>query len=392
MSTGPPPLPKVASPVAAALAGSAALCTTIGLARFGYVPLFPALVAAGWVGGGEAGALGATTFAGHLVGALTAPILGARLGIRRALDLAMALATLAFLACAVTELLPWSGFAWLAPWRGVAGVAGGIAISLAGPAVQAVTPEGRRGQAGGIVIAGVGAGVIAAALLLPALLHGGPALAWAGLGLASAALWAFAYPRWPNPLRPVVSATPAVAGTAAPTPVRAVTLAYGLSAAGMTPPMVYLADLAVRGHGMGLAGGGLVWALFGVGAVAGTIGGGRAVDRLGRWAMPLWMGVQVAALTVALLPHPAAIPLAALLSGFSGVGISAVALGRLRAITGAGTGRAWARATAVYAAAQAGTGYALAWLFATVGEQHPPVFLAGLVLSALGLAVAIRRG
>ena len=393
-----PLAPGAISPLAAALAGSAALCTTIGLARFGYVPLFPALVAAGWVGGGEAGALGATTFAGHLIGALAAPPLGARLGTRRALDLAMALATLAFLACALTDRLPWGGFPWLAPWRCVAGIAGGIAISLAGPAVQAVTPEGRRGQAGGIVMAGVGAGVVAAALLLPALLAGGPTLAWAGLGLASAALWAFAHPRWPNPPRPATPApmaapVPHPGGPApAPSPERAIILAYGFSAAGMAPPMVYLADLAVRGHGMDLASGGLVWALFGLGTIAGTLGGGRAVDRLGRWAMPLWMAAQVAALAAALLPHPAAVPLSALLSGFSGVGISAVALGRLRGIAGPGTGRLWARATAVYAAAQAATGYALAWLFAATGDQHPPVFLAGLVLSAAGLAVALRRG
>ena len=372
------------APLAAGLAGASALCTTIGLARFGYVPLFPALVAAGWVGGGEAGALGATTFAGHLIGALSAPFLGARLGVRRALDLAMALATLSFLACALPL-----GFAWLAPWRCVAGIAGGIAISLAGPAVQAVTPDGRRGQAGGIVIAGVGAGVIAASLLLPALLAGGVMVAWLGLGVVSAGLWAFAHPRWPDPPVP----PPAAARLAAPVgPAGAIILAYGFSAAGMAPPMIYLADLAVRGHGMGLAAGGLVWGLFGLGAVAGTLGGGRLTDRLGRWAMPLWLGVQVTALGAALVPHAAAIPPAAFLSGFSGVGMSAVALGRLRAVTGAGTGPAWARATAVYAAAQAATGYVLAWLFAANGNVHAPVFWAGLALSAIGLAVALRRG
>lgn len=377
--------PALRPAITPALAGSAALCTTIGLARFGYVPLFPALVAAGWVGGGEAGALGATTFAGHLVGALAAPVLGRQLGTRRALDLAMALATLSFLACALPL-----GFPWLAPWRGVAGVAGGIAISLAGPAVQAVTPEGARGGAGGIVMAGVGAGVALASLLLPALLGAGVAAAWIGLGLLSAALWAFAHPRWPDPPLPPAGPAQAPAGPAGT--VAALTLAYGLSAAGMAAPMVYLADLAVRGHGMGLAAGGLVWSLFGLGAVAGTLGGGRLADRLGRRAMPLWMAARVAALGLALLPHAAAVPGAALLSGFSGVGISAVALGRLRGLTGAGTGRAWARATAVYAAAQAGTGYAFAWLFAAMGEAHPPVFLAGLVLSLLGLLVALRRG
>ena len=37
-----------------ALSGSAATCSGNGLARFAYVPLFPAMVASGWVDGGQA--------------------------------------------------------------------------------------------------------------------------------------------------------------------------------------------------------------------------------------------------------------------------------------------------------------------------------------------------
>ena len=368
-----------------ALAGAAALCTTIGLARFGYVPLFPALVSAGWVGGGEAGALGATTFAGHLLGALAAPGAARWMGVRRVLDLAMALATLSFLACALQL-----GFGWLALWRGLAGVAGGLAISLAGPAVQVVTPEGRRGRAAGLVTAGVGAGVVLAALLVPSLRAGGLVLTWLGLGLVAALLWAFARPRWPDPAAP--TATAGADGAAPPGFIGPLLLIYGLSAAGMTAPMVYLADLAVRGHGMGFTSAGLIWALFGLGAVGGTLLGGRVADRLGQWTIPLWMAIQVAALGLALLPQPAAVVPAAFFSGFSGVGVTAVTLARLRVVAGAATGRYWVAATAVYAVAQAVTGYGFAWLFAATGEKHGPVFLAGLLLSLVGLAVAFRRG
>ena len=51
-----------------ALSGTAATCTGIGLARFAYVPLFPAMVAAGWVDGAEAGLLGALNLTGYLIG------------------------------------------------------------------------------------------------------------------------------------------------------------------------------------------------------------------------------------------------------------------------------------------------------------------------------------
>ncbi|MEY3729293.1 MAG: hypothetical protein RLZZ57_49, partial [Pseudomonadota bacterium] len=51
-----------------ALSGTAATCTGIGLARFAYVPLFPAMVSAGWVDGAEAGLLGALNLTGYLLG------------------------------------------------------------------------------------------------------------------------------------------------------------------------------------------------------------------------------------------------------------------------------------------------------------------------------------
>ncbi|MDB5370240.1 MAG: transporter, partial [Roseomonas sp.] len=105
----------------ASVAGAAALLAGIGLARFGYVPLFPAMVAAGWVGGGGAGMLGACNFTGYLLGALGGRQLGRRLGVPAAMDLGMALVVLSFLACA------WQGgLSWLAVWRGLAGLAGGL--------------------------------------------------------------------------------------------------------------------------------------------------------------------------------------------------------------------------------------------------------------------------
>ena len=70
-----------------ALSGAAATCAGIGLARFAFVPLFPALVEAGWVSGAEAGLLGAATLAGYLPGVALAPRLAARLGTRPVLFL-----------------------------------------------------------------------------------------------------------------------------------------------------------------------------------------------------------------------------------------------------------------------------------------------------------------
>ena len=367
-----------------ALAAAAATCSGIGLARFAYVPLFPAMVAAGWVDGGEAGLLGAVNLTGYLLGVAGGPILGRRLGVPRALDLGMVLVAMSFLACG------WNGgVAWLALWRGLAGVAGGVLMALAGPAVQAVVAPRRRGLAGGIVIGGVGSGVILASLLVPVLLGRGVAAAWLGLAVLVLALLLFAHPRWPDPPRIPSAAT----GGPAP---RAwlLVFAYALSGAGLVPPMVYLADLAVRGHGLGVAAGAAMWLLFGLGGIAGTLTGGLAVDRLGgRRGMVLWLAAQLAALVLTTIPHVAALVIGAPLAGFAALGVTAVALGAARERAGARAAVVWVRVTAGFAVAQAITGFALAALFAATGESHIAVFGAGVALSAaaLTLALADRR-
>ena len=63
-----------------AFAGAAATLSGIGLARFAYVPLFPVMVAAGWVSGAEGGFLGAVNLAGYLIGVLGGRMLAQRLG------------------------------------------------------------------------------------------------------------------------------------------------------------------------------------------------------------------------------------------------------------------------------------------------------------------------
>ncbi|MDJ0387601.1 YbfB/YjiJ family MFS transporter [Roseomonas sp. E05] len=374
--------------LAVPLAGAGALCAGVGLARFAYVPLFPALVTAGWVDGAEAGLLGACNFTGYLLGALGGRGLGRRLGIPAALDAGMALVVVAFLACALPL-----GVAWLGLWRGLAGVAGGVLMALAGPAVQAVTAPARRGAAGGIVVAGVGAGVVLGALAVPALRPAGIAGSWLGLAVLGALIWGALRRFWPDP--PAAEITRLPQGLPVPR-AGGLLLAYGLSAAGMVAPMVYLADLGVRGRGLGALVVGLLWVLFGLGGVAGTLAGGRIAGRAGgRRTLVAWMVVQVAALGATLLPGAVAVLLAAPLCGFSGIGVSAVALAAARERAGMAAGRLWVRATAIYALAQAGTGFALAALFRATGDSHAAVFGAGLGLSLAALAVALadaRRG
>ena len=369
-----------------ALSGAAATCVGIGLARFAFVPLFPALVTAGWVTGAEAGLLGAAALAGYVGGAMGAQALGRRVGTRPALTLGMAGVVLSLLACAIP-----GGLSWLLPWRLLAGLAGGVLMSLAGPAIQRAVPPERRGAASGLVVSGVAGGVVLGATLLPALLAWGPSAGWLGIAGLAALLWVFAQPRFPR--------DPGGQAVAQPVPrVPGLMLAYALSGAGMVPHMVYLADLAARGFDLGIFAGSGMWLAFGLGGLGGTLLGGRLADRLGgARAARLWLWVQVVALALALLPWWPALVLAAALGGFAGVGISAVTLAWAREVAGAAAGRLWVRVTIAYALAQAGAAFALAAVFGASGENHLVVFALGLVFSLLaavmpGATAPGRRG
>ncbi|MEO3475168.1 YbfB/YjiJ family MFS transporter [Roseomonas sp. CAU 1739] len=366
--------------IAPALAGAAATCSGIGLARFAYVPLFPAMVAAGWVDGAGAGLLGAINLTGYLIGALSAPRVGRALSIPRALDAGMALAALAAACCA------WQGgLAWLGLWRCLAGVAGGVLMGLTGPAVQSVVAAQRRGVAGGIVLLGVGSGITLGALLVPALVGYGVPAAWLGLSATTVVLWLAARRFWPAP--PVAPAAQMHGGLP---PVGRLVLSYGLSGAGLVPPMVYLADFAARGHGLGVRAGGLMWVVFGIGAVSGSLAGGALADRLGgRRAMVVALSVQVVALGTALLPGVAWLVVSGLLSGVAAVGVTSVALAAARERAGAQAGVVWVRTTAAFAVAQAATGFAMAAIFGATGESHAAIFAVGLLLSVLSMAVAM---
>lgn len=362
--------------VRVALAGAAATLAGVGLSRFAYVPLFPAMVHDGWITGPEGALLGALNLAGYLGGVLGGRPLAARLGTPRALGCGMLLAAIAFAASAAN-----AGFVWLALWRCVSGIAGGSLMALAGPAVQGAVPPERRGLAGGVTVSGVAVGVVVGAILVPAALPYGIAAVWLGLALLVAALLALAHRAWP--------ATP-IAADAPPARVSAWRLhaAYGISGAGLVPHMVYFADLAVRGRGLSAAAGAGLWLAFGLGALVGPLVAGRVADRIG--ALPtlrIWLGIQVAALLATFGPGWPTLAVAAALGGFAALGLSAIVLARAQEIAGPFASGIWVRATASFAVAQAVAGLALAALFRATG-QHDAVFAAGLVLSVAAVAIA----
>lgn len=384
-----------------------ACCATlvgIGLARFAYTPLLPAIIDARWFAPSAAAYLGAANLAGYLAGALLGRPLAARVRLPPLLRALMLLATAAFLACSVPV-----SFAWFFAWRLLSGVAGGALMVLAAPAVLPHVALRRRGLASGAIFAGVGFGIVASGTLVPMLLRRGLADAWWGLAAVSLILTAVAWGGWPR-AAPAAPATPAVAPEGAPDGaprparlLRALWAEYGLNAVGLVPHMLFLVDYVARGLGQGLDSGARYWVVFGLGAVAGPVLGGLLADRVGFGA----------ALRVALLAELAGVLLPALGTGTPGLvvsslvvgaftpGIVPLVLGRIHELLphdAAGRGAAWSAATTSFALMQAAGAYGLTFLLAHAGGSVRPLFLTGgaAFLAALGIdlvagAPAARR-
>lgn len=363
------------------LAGCSATLLGIGLQRFAYGPILPAMVEEGWLKAGPAGMLGGANLAGYLVGAFGAGMVARVFGVVWALRLSMLTAVAGFALCAIN-----GGFWWFLPWRVLAGFTGGVLMVLAGPAVQAVVPIGMRNLASGMVITGVGLGIIVSALLVPALLPLGLSAAWLALAIAAFLLTALSWTIWPD----VTPPQPAPRG-GPPLPEGAVNLlvVYGLAGFAATAHMVFWPDFIARGLGLGTEAGGFAWLGFGVAASLGAVVFSRLADRLGAGpALTIAALLQVLSLALPLIwTSTLALLISTVGAGITVLGITALGLVRSRELGGDAAPRLWRLATAIWGVTTAGAGFLLSWLLAMTGS-HLPMFGAGLAAALLALLLA----
>jgi MFS family permease len=353
----------------------------VGLQRFAYAPLLPAMVQAAWLTPEAGGMAGAANFAGYLIGSAAAPAAGRALGLRPALRAAMALAALS-LAAAAAPL----GTVWFLPWRLAAGVAGGVLMILAGPAVQAAVSPSVRGVAAGMMFTGVGGGILAGALIVPALLPLGVAAVWLALAATAVGLNALSWPLWPN-----VAAPRHGRSRRLPRAAWGLVAAYAASAVAATPHIVWWPDYVARGLGLGTGAGAAAWVGYGIGAMAGPAVLGRLADRAGTGvAYRVALIGQIAADALPLMSG-SVVSLAAstLLAAATMVGLTALTLTRAREISEGEAPAVWRAGTMAWAAAQMATGLLLAWLYAAT-QSHLPLFALGAGAGVIALLLDRR--
>jgi predicted MFS family arabinose efflux permease len=387
------PDPPVQSWLRATISGLCASLVGIGMARFAYAPLIPALIQAGWFTPSQAAYLGAANLAGYLAGALLGRLLAARPA-RPVLRLMMIVATAAFFACAY----PLS-FLWVFAWRFAAGLSGGVLMVLAATTVLPHVPAARRGVASGAIFMGVGIGVCASGTLVPLLLRWGLVETWLGLGILAFALTVLAWSGWPaaEPGRPAAEpgrrqAQAARRASSQTGAVRALYLQYGLNAIGLVPHMVFLVDYVARGLALGLQTGARYWVLYGVGAMLGPVLTGRVADWIGfRRTLRIAYVLQVLAVGLpALTTSATALMLSSVIVGTFTPGIVPLVFGRVLELAPAGSDGAkgaWSAATTSYALMQAAAAYGFSFVFAQSGGGYAALF--GLGACAIALALAI---
>jgi predicted MFS family arabinose efflux permease len=370
----------------ATLSAAAATLVGIGLARFAYTPLLPAIIDARWFSAAQAAYLGAANLAGYLLGVWAAGRLARLAPARTVLRTAMALTTLAMLACAWPVSL-----AWFFAWRLVAGIGGGVIMIFAAPAVLPHVSATRRGTVGGLIFMGIGVGVAAASTLVPILLRQGLTQAWLGLGIACGLLTIVAWGGWPDPPTAGPQGKTVRQPWSSPA-LRALYLEYALNAFGLVPHMIFLVVFIARGLGQGVDAGAAYWVLFGLGAIVGPLLSGRLADRLGfRTALRLAFALQAAAvLAPAVSPMAPTLIVSSLIMGAAVSGVVPLALGRAHELAGRhpdAQTAAWRSATLAFAGAQALGGYTLSYVLARTGGDYALLFELGA--GSLGLALLV---
>jgi predicted MFS family arabinose efflux permease len=373
----------------AAFSGLLAMLVGVGIARFGYGPLVPALVGAHWYSAAAAFWLGAINLLGYFFGAALMRFWRGRLPAKRLIVGLMAATALSLLASALNWGMVWFGF-----WRLLSGLTGGVLMVLMAAAVVGRAPVRAKGRVGGITFAGMGTGITLSSLLIPLLVKQGLVFTWTVLGLvAVAATLAVA---WLMP-DSTITANPPKRGEAKMS--RAVLLlvvAYAGSALGFVPHMLFLSSFVAIGLHRGVAAGADVSAWLGIAAALGPVILGRVADRFG-FLSTLALGYAVMAGAVALLlVNDSSVAL-----DLSAIGVGAVALGAVMLAAGAIAGLVpperlaadWGFATMAYAVMQALTAAGFSHLFHVTGSflllfGIGAVALVGSVVLVIGAARA----
>ncbi len=370
------------------LGGICALVLTVGLARFAYTPLLPQMHAQAGLGLADGGLLAAINYAGYMSGALLAAWIESPAWRRRLYSAALPLALL------ITALMGWSTqFGAWALSRYLGGLCGAAGMLLGSGLVQGwLMRAGRRPELG-LYFIGLGLGIVVSAL--GAMGMGGADLGWAaqwqGFALIGLLFLVPAW-RWRPPVPP--PAARAAAG-AAPSRRWMVLMAIAYFCAGWGFVINATFTVAIVEKQPLLAGQGpWAWLLVGLAATPAVFLWDRVARRTGDvGALLIAFGVQILGVLLPVLASGlAAALLGALLYGATFIGIVSLTLALVGRRSPTNPGKAMARLTLSYGAAQISAPALTGRMVEASGSFDAALWLTAAVLAAGMLALwGVRR-
>ncbi len=380
-----------AAAVAPALGGMLALASAMGIGRFVYTPILPAMADALGLSKTEAGLIAAANFVGYLAGALlaAAPQLP---GGRRAWFLGMLA-----VGAAATAAVGWpdttAAFMLL---RFAGGVASAFVLVLGSALVLDRLARAGLERWAALHFAGVGFGIALSALLINVLQEAGAD--WRTLWVVVGAAAAVAVPlaAWLVP----GAGEPAVAGTTTrgesgnrvglPRGLGALTLCHGLFGFGYVVTATFIV-VAVRASPELRTLEGVVWLVVGLAAMPSTAlwawVGQRAGVLLAYALACLLAAVGVAA--GGLWQTPAGVLLAAALLGGTFMGITALGFTAARALAPEQGRRSSALMTAGFGVGQIAGPLVAGWLLDATGSFAVPSTIAAVALAMAAVVAGI---
>lgn len=375
-----------AAPIGIALAGMASLASGMGIGRFVYTPILPAMTEGLGFGAASAGLIASANFVGYLAGALLA---ASRLpGSRRAWFLAaLALGAVTTMAMGAADTMP--AFLLL---RFLGGVASAIVLVVGSVLVLDALAAAGRSRLAPLHFAGVGVGIVISALVvsgLEAVGLGWRAL-WIGAGMAAAVPVPLAMWLLPGEVRPESTPGPHAGGGTRRGAVAALALCHGLFGFGYIVTATFLVAV-VRAAPAARTFEALVWPVVGLAAALSVLLWGRLGARVG--VLPLYgAACLVEALGVAIggaWPSPAGALLSALLLGGTFMGITALGFTAARALAPGEERRVSALITAAFGFGQIVGPVLGGWLMDHAGGFALPSLIAAGALVLAGVTALL---
>ena len=359
--------------------------SALGLARFAYGLLVPAMRSELHWSLAQAGALTTANGVGYLLGAIASALVARWLGVTATFRLGMVVTAAALAATGASSSYP-----VLLLTRAVAGLSGALVFITGGVIASHAAARARSAAPLAIYFSGAGLGIAVSGVFIPPVLAGDPGrwpLVWAALGagavLATVISWTAA--RGPSE----ISTTANGLDLASLARLWPVTGAYLLFAAGYIAYITFLSAYLAEHHAS-VVQEALTWALLGLAAVVAPVLWSRPI---GTWrgarALATALAVIGAASLIALVSAtPAAVTLSAIGYGASFLAVpAAVTRAVQEIIPPADWTRALATFTIVFAAGQTAGPYLAGALADRYGAGATLAWTAALCAAAAALAL-----